>query len=1482
MKNPYRILSYIFLLFALQTIDAHGQSETPDNKGTEFWLMFNRNIDNIGINLDLFITGDNTTSGQVILPNGTVLDFSVTPGEVTTVNIPSSLIATLPDGIDKRGIHIISEEEVTVYGLNQRSFSTDAFLALPTDILGNEYLISSYNSWSGNANIRSSLIGVVATMDNTEVTITPASNTTNRQAGVPYQITLQKGETYQLVAQTSISDLTGSIVASNKPIAVFGGHTCANVPLNEVACDHMIEQMPPTTSLGESFVTIPLASRRSGDIFRIVATADDTNVTVTGTNGYSDSFTLDRGENKELDIPSDVYSRIVADEAILVAQFSKGQSSDGVVSDPFMMLIPPFEQFQNSYTVSTPATGFNKHFINLAVPISQKGQIVLDGASLDGSIFTDIPGTTFAGAQVEVDAGTHNLSGNLAFGAFMYGFGSFDSYGYPGGQALAQVEQVRNINLDLEQEIQQGTTYCFNSVVTDDNGSPIFGVRVDFDVQGPNEKVGFAVTNEEGIASFCLDATNEGTDKIIAAVGTTTAEATIVTSFPRPETVSLTHSPEGIILGEELCLTSQVLDQFGNPIEDVELFIEYMNTILYSAESDENGTISYCFEPEEGGDLAFASYFEGGEKVETIVPVTIPASIPSSIDISSPGGEANAGEAVCVTATVRDQFGELMEGVEVQLEINGEPAGSEITDENGVAEFCKTAEGEDGEVLVFAVNYEGGGTPATTSITVIVPGGGGSGGGGGGSLIASSISFTNLVTEVTLGGEVCIQALVLDQNGDPLPNVEVSLTVNGTVVATLTSNEDGIVEYCLIASNLGILEFSATYTGGVPITGSINVIQVVGIPTTISVSPSIKEIILGEEICMEVQVLDQFDIPLPETEVFVTKNGEIIGSLMTDEQGKLTFCEVQEEAGEFEFSFYYAIENTVTSTITVLDQLLVPTIITFEENEVQGPVGEKICLAATILDQFGMPLAGVEVSFDVDGVFYGTALSDENGRVEFCQTPEKEGTLAISASFDGGEEVQATITALAESEDLTIESFWLVDATTNSIIQEINDGDIIPYSLIKGKSINFMVMTDPEKVGSVKLEMESLTQCADCPVNTTGRTENVVPYALFGDTMGDYLGKEIAPGSFSLRAIPYGMKNLTGNQGSLQVVDFEVLFDGTVDTFILVNATDDTDIIEIMDGDVVDLSDYYGKTFNLRATVPEGQEGGIEMSIDGPVTFSRFEKQAPFAVFGDNSGDYLGKDLPDGMYTLSVTAFPNTSTANPGIGGEELTIQFEVIRGMKVGELTLVDSETDLDIMPIMEGAFIDLNKYKNVKLTIRAEAIGDKVSSMLFNLTGPIHRNFRERVLPFSLFGDLPAGDYTGKILKEGDYTLEITPFSKEDEMGQKRTINFKAGYTNGNNLRMNTLGSGGDEAETTENSFDRLNLKVYPQPSEGFVTIQYPSSINEKAMVMIYDGNGRLIHGGQVSNTPNFNFDSYGSGLYLIQVIDRNQSFREKVFIY
>ena len=57
-------------------------------------------------------------------------------------------------------------------------------------------------------------------------------------------------------------DATGTFVNSSKPIAVYGGHSCAFVPTRNVwFCDHVIEQIPPVSELGTRHVVPPIYGR---------------------------------------------------------------------------------------------------------------------------------------------------------------------------------------------------------------------------------------------------------------------------------------------------------------------------------------------------------------------------------------------------------------------------------------------------------------------------------------------------------------------------------------------------------------------------------------------------------------------------------------------------------------------------------------------------------------------------------------------------------------------------------------------------------------------------------------------------------------------------------------------------------------------------------------------------------------------------------------------------------------------------------------------------------------------------------------------------------------------------------------------------------------------------------------------------------------------------------------------------------------------
>ena len=67
----------------------------------------------------------------------------------------------------------------------------------------------------------------------------------------------------------SDSDLTGTKIKSTKPLAVFSGSEWTSVGYKQMG-DHLVEQMPPTSTWGKLFITASIATRQEGDVFRVL------------------------------------------------------------------------------------------------------------------------------------------------------------------------------------------------------------------------------------------------------------------------------------------------------------------------------------------------------------------------------------------------------------------------------------------------------------------------------------------------------------------------------------------------------------------------------------------------------------------------------------------------------------------------------------------------------------------------------------------------------------------------------------------------------------------------------------------------------------------------------------------------------------------------------------------------------------------------------------------------------------------------------------------------------------------------------------------------------------------------------------------------------------------------------------------------------------------------------------------------------------
>ncbi|MFN3269766.1 MAG: IgGFc-binding protein, partial [Candidatus Kapaibacteriota bacterium] len=442
-KNDYQIQ-----IVQVDSLPSSKYQIVKNPVGRDFWICFMKNFQEDDpkrpageLILELFLTGEEDTRVTIEIPGINYRTQVFVRGKtIQSVRIPSLAQVKSFNVIERLSVHVTSEKPIFVYGLNRRFQTTDSFLAFPVEVLGTEYRAMCYTVSIEMLPI----FAVVATEDNTEVTIIPSFDTETNPANVPFTIRMNKGDVYQVAAkfvQSPKCDLTGSIIRANKKIAVFSGHQCAYVPPNKSACNHLVEQMPPIPSWGKHYYLGVLKPRKNYT-FRVLANEPETKVFVDGKLVR----TLNAGEF--FDSLVDKALQITANKPILVAQYSHGYNIGDMIGDPMMLLVSPTLQFLKSYRFATPVNGEWRHYINVVIPTVAIRSLRLDGAPVDSSLFEQIGISRYSIGYIQVEYGSHSIEADLPFGMYSYGFGygkdAYDAYGTMAGQSFVEYEPSKD------------------------------------------------------------------------------------------------------------------------------------------------------------------------------------------------------------------------------------------------------------------------------------------------------------------------------------------------------------------------------------------------------------------------------------------------------------------------------------------------------------------------------------------------------------------------------------------------------------------------------------------------------------------------------------------------------------------------------------------------------------------------------------------------------------------------------------------------------------------------------------------------------------------------------------------------------------------------------------------------------------------------------------------------------------------------------
>ncbi|MCG3172302.1 MAG: hypothetical protein GMKNLPBB_00450 [Myxococcota bacterium] len=266
------------------------------------------------------------------------------------------------------------------------------------------------------------------------------------RSGLNPECSPPKDPRYREICIHEDADLSGSVITSNQPVAVFGGADCTMAPYNKFACDHIEEQIFPFSRWGTTYAGTqhePQGNKQDFDYFHVLAGVDGTALTIEPSiPGITTPKNMKSGQVfrfQNVGGKDFVISSQDINHPILMAQYFPGQEvadpelMNAQAGDPSMVIAAPTDQYRRDYIFLTPNT-IAKDYMNVIRPKDVK--VMLDGKELPNDRFVDIGAQNLQVGRFLIGDGAHALTAEQPVGLIVYGFDRYVSFGYLGGLDL--------------------------------------------------------------------------------------------------------------------------------------------------------------------------------------------------------------------------------------------------------------------------------------------------------------------------------------------------------------------------------------------------------------------------------------------------------------------------------------------------------------------------------------------------------------------------------------------------------------------------------------------------------------------------------------------------------------------------------------------------------------------------------------------------------------------------------------------------------------------------------------------------------------------------------------------------------------------------------------------------------------------------------------------------------------------------------------
>jgi hypothetical protein len=425
------------------------------------------------------ITYDPLLDGQLAPGRVAIVFLSGAPsGDPYYVGCPAGVTpgVQINPAIDKTGLgdafHIVTSAPVIAYDIypygGAASFVSSATLLVPTPAWGTNYIAADAYEADGNLGFVNGnpFLQIVAAEDGTTVTISPTAaidggnGVASTAQGQPQTYAMSKGQVIQFL-QTA--ELSGSPISSDKPISVWGGNACMNIPVGTGACDSGHQQLLPVKALGSEYLGVRYRDRAAfaneAPPWTLVGAVDSTVLTYDPGPPPGAPLLINSGQTISFNA-GDAFSVTSqdAEHPFYMAGHMTGAlaipNNPNDNGDPEYVNVVPPEQYLATYLFLTDPTYKTTHLV-----FTRKR--AADGTFKDVSL--DCAGTLtdwqpvgtsgkFEYARIDLvtdgapngtcNNGVHTAKSAIPFGLTVWGWDTTVSYAYPAGMSVQPINTV--------------------------------------------------------------------------------------------------------------------------------------------------------------------------------------------------------------------------------------------------------------------------------------------------------------------------------------------------------------------------------------------------------------------------------------------------------------------------------------------------------------------------------------------------------------------------------------------------------------------------------------------------------------------------------------------------------------------------------------------------------------------------------------------------------------------------------------------------------------------------------------------------------------------------------------------------------------------------------------------------------------------------------------------------------------------------------